>query len=203
MSNRYPILQSGFVAANESNISIHKTETDIVLDYTLSKTHLKNINNYFFSKNITAIYKAWIDNNILMNRFEFRESILKEAKQAFSFLTGGSFQKWIQLQVDKDTVTNMHMQFLNETVGFIFGKYRSISVHQWFSLLEVNNTSKHADNKLDYQGLDIDTSAIYSLEKVIQLWVSRDIGFEDLLCTLYVIFGERTAVTSTNWKHSG
>ncbi len=203
MTERYPILQSGFIAASETGLSVHKTETDIVLDYTLSKTHLKNINNYFFSKDITAIHKAWHADQALLTKFDFREKILKEAKQAFAFLTGLSFQKWLQLQIDKESVTDMHMTFLNETIGFIFGKTRTMSVHQWFSLLEAKSTNNHADIKLDTQGLGIDAAAIYSLEKVIQLWVSRPNGFEDLLSCLNVIFGERTAITDVSWKHSG
>lgn len=203
MSERYPILQSGFIASSESGLSVHKTETDIVLDYTLGKTHLKNINNYFFSKDITALHKAWHGDQSLLTKFEFREKILKEAKQAFAFLTGTSFQKWVQLQVDKESVTDMHMHFLNETIGFIFGKTRTMTVHQWYSLLEARSTNNHSDISLNINNLGIDSSSIYSLEKVIQLWVSRKDGFEDLLNSLFVIFGERTAITTANWKHSG
>ena len=203
MNSLFPILQSGFVASSEKELSRPDSETDIISDYVIGATHLKNVNNRFFSKVVTKLYHEYRVNREKMQQFDFRERILKEAKFAFTFNTGVSFLKWVQLQFDTPMVSDMHVRFLTETCGFIFGQERKLASVQWFSLLEANTTI--VPSQLEWAeacAILSESKNAYDIYSLLQAWVSRDHGYEDLLTTLFVIYGERTAITTVNYKHS-
>ena len=203
MNSLFPVLQSGFIAASDKELSRPDSETDIVADYVLGATHLKNINNRFFSKVVTKLYNEWRNNREKMKDFAFRELILKQTKECFTFNTGLSCLKWFQMQFDTPMVSDMHVQFLVDTMKFVAGEERGLATFQWFSILEANTTIVPSQSTWDEVSRVFNHCLpSYDFYTVLQMWVSRPHGYEDLLTSLFVIYGERTAITTVNFKHS-
>ena len=198
----YPKLQSGFIASDDKRLSKPDSEADLMADYILLATHLKVNNPYFFSKELTTMFYQWKAKPEVMRVFSFREQVLTMAKSLFSFTAGSSLVNWLKLQEDKPTVSEMHIKFLIETLNFILGYDRNLACFQWFSLLSADSTTLPAKTKISNDKNFIDHKAdLFIFDDALQLWVSKPHGFEDLLMTMMIIFGERTAITTSSFKH--
>lgn len=202
---KYPILQSGFVSNTERGLIKATFVKDPFVDFTLDKDHRKSKNLYFYSKEITDIYNDWCGDSSLIKSMDFRDRIIKAALTAFNSL---SFYNWVELQSLPDTTGSLHEKFLDETIKFILLGTREINIVQWIRLLEadtktlsINFTFKkffdvdQRNNSLRFQS-NLTTD-------VIHYWVSHVDGFQDLMISLYVIFGSRPYVTDVANKNVG
>ena len=210
MANAYPILQSGFISGVDERLSKPDTEANLMNDYMLVSPHLKVNNPFFFSKDVCKLFSDWFGDPSIMNQFEFRAQVLKEAMWWFSIgdrkeiNLKGNFLQWLKLQENNPTVSDLHMQFLNDTIDFILTGKRSLTVWQWYSLIKADTTSLQAKpTTFAAKRLTENYRGLFDNESIVQQWVSQPYGYEDLITTLFVILGERTAITTVNTKHAG
>ena len=208
MADIFPILQSGFVGGTDSRLSKPDSEANLYTDYILLKTEAKVNNPYFFSKDITKLFNDWFGNKEIMRDFDFREKVLKEAMDAFGVgnnksALASNFPHWLRLQEDKPTVSELHVKFLRDCAKFIECGKRDLSVWQWYPLIKADTTTLASRSK--DTGYIAWTAAVGSQtnENLVRKWVSHLGGYEDLLTTLFIVFGERTAVTTMGYKHPG
>lgn len=210
MANAFPILQSGFISGVDERLSKPDTEANLINDYILLRPDLKVNNPYFFSKDIGQLFSDWFGNPSLMNNFEFRAQVLKEAMWWFSIgdrkeaNLKGNFLQWLKLQENNPTVSELHMQFLRDTISFILTGQRDLTVWQWFPLIKADTTTLQA-KPASAASLFMTQRymEVFDNESIVQKWVSQKFGYEDLLTTLFIVLGERTAITTVNTKHAG
>lgn len=201
--NKFAVLQSGFISDLSKGLIHNEFIKDPFVDFALDKDHLKSKSHYFYFKEVDDLYEEWSKNNTLIKTMEFRERIIKAAKNAFNNI---SIYNWLNIQKYANTVTSTHVNFISETIGFVLGSPRSIQTSQWIRLLEVSEKAQSINLDIDkyFNKNNIQNQVKFSsslLTDFIVTWVSQPNGFEDMLLSLYVIFGDRPAVTDVADKN--
>lgn len=188
---RFPILQSGFVSLTEEGLTKPDMSGPTIREDILLKEYRTKADKYFYSKAITELFHQWRSNPSLIREMDFRELILI---QAFKLFKTDKLTVWIRAQNEKPSLSNIHNVFLLETLKFAAGiQKRSLENVQWISLIDYSDSSQAVRVDLDDYFRE-DSSRLTIPTKMtdfIQSWVSQINGFEDLLITLYVIFGDR------------
>lgn len=143
----------------------------------------------------TVVEKQWLEHTTAMRfskSFNFREEILISALTAFGT---EDFLAWINLQSENPYSTQNHYRFINDTLQFIKTGKRALNIQHWLILL--NGVDPKADNKVsirsdEYFGttLPLHQRQPTRLKHHIVKWVSNPGGFEDLLGTMHVLFGD-------------
>jgi len=196
--NQYPILQSGFIGLDNNGLVNVNEEKSVFINYALDKDYLKRATNYFYSSEVTNLYEEWRHDSKLIEQFSFRERIIKASK----ILGTPTIRKWFILQLNQSNVTigDLHIDFLYQTLDFISGKHRPIEISQWIRILTAvkQSTSVKVNFNKYFDSEIYGSNAVFSstvTTSIIQQWLSQVGGFEDLLLTLYVIFGNRPYIT--------
>ena len=87
--------------------------------------------------------------------------------------------------------SSLHESFLRDTLKYILEGSRSVNIISWVRMIngyEEYNLHKERDLDLgNYPKIIKD----FTSEELVQLWVSRDNGFEDLIITLNLFFGNK------------
>lgn len=135
---------------------------------------------------IDALYGRYVRDWDSMRNFEFREAILKAALAAFGT---SDFRMWYSAQLQSPAAGDLHVRFLDDTLKFIDNNRRDVMLETWQRLL--NAAGENAldsvelnDNALQFFGTDSP-----KLRDILQRWCSRENGFQDLLGTLFILFG--------------
>lgn len=197
----YPVLQSGFVTFDTDGLRKPEIPAPGLQDVMIFKAKRDPLAKYFFNQEITNLQREYQANPALMRKFDFRERIIRICYKLFNNL---SFARWIEIQQGMTTYTDMHSVFIIETLDYIFtGKARTIAVSQWSRLLEASERTAEVKTNLVYYFGDGGAHAAKFprlLTPVIQMWLSTPDGFEDMLYSLFTIFGARSglsAITNT------
>lgn len=147
-----------------------------------------------FNHAIQQLYSSYIREEPGVTGFEFRERVLRVALQAFGT---SSFNTWYFANVRSPFVGKNHRDFLDDCLRFLSGKRRNLFLENWAALLEIHNADEGAVQPSEL-ALDFFNSGgqfgdvgkrHYVIADVIQDWCSQPNGFEDLLGTLYILFG--------------
>lgn len=204
MNNKYPILQSGFIGFSDTAFNKPAPHEPSFRSAIIFKDTRNPLDKYHYSKDVKELFKLWITNFDNMKSMEFRERVLKTAFKCFGT---SNFYEWLALQSKQSTVTDLHRAFILETLDFLLMENaRKIHVSAWSRMLE-------ADERCDAVAIDVtkyfqkesmflDSKNVklpVRMSEIIQLWVSKPQGFDDLLYSLHIIFGDRmahTAITS-------
>lgn len=200
---KYPVMQSGFVSFTDEELLIPVKYNDLVISNVLSKDYRSPSNRYFYSPVISEMYNLWCSNPQSLNDLDFREKLLHNAKKLFNSI---SFFKWVDLQEKYGFLGDLHQAFLIETCEYLLTGERRVHVTQWISLIEkaIKSSSTHIDlnhffNKNAIgKTVDYDKILPSKLTDILILWSQRPRGYEDLLITLYVIFGNRPYITDVS-----
>lgn len=138
-------------------------------------------------------WKQYKSGDRFVHSFAFREQILKVALEAFGTK---SFYDWCVLQSESPYLTEMHKRFLNDTFNFIQVGKRSVNIMSWMKLVTVKELSANDEVPVyQYQKFFGMTSPIHfrreqDLASAITAWVSQPGGFDDLVGTLHIFFGD-------------
>lgn len=151
---------------------------------------------------VQELYKEYDANPNVVMSMEFRDRLLKAAIAAFGT---HSFWIWYENQFRSPLVESTHLNFIDDTFNFIMCGERQFHHAVWLRLLENDQVARervitvsHAgvkatDRAVEYFGLTrnqpgptINNSVI----QAIQMWSSRDGGFDDMVRTLHVLFGQ-------------
>jgi hypothetical protein len=168
------------------------TLDDIMVKRLLMKDHLISNLDQFSMPEVSVLYNRWREAPDVIRDFEFRELILTQAFKAFR---AESLYQWMVFQNKTANLTDLHIAFIASIVSFIHTGHRDTHVSQWMRLIE--HTRHPQYRKIDLETLQLVPGTIVDL---IQQWVSWPSGFEDLLLTLYVIFGDHPYITNVREK---
>ena len=209
---KYPMLQSGFVSLYDDGLTIRIPSRDRIVRSILQKDYLAPNNENKYDPEVDDIYRAYLADKKAMRSFEFRERVLKAAIANFRKDT---FDEWVEFQNATKLMAPIHVEFVEETIKYVwYGRKRLLTWDSWGYLVE--NKPLQNNHRIDIPLLKatvnfdsrFDTvkdiilerehlgSEAWSLDHFLSTWVSREGGFNDLLETLNVVFGDRPGVAN-------
>lgn len=99
----------------------------------------------------------------------------------------GDFRTWTVLQRNNPNLIGYNIEFLRDTIKFITTGHREMYPLVWAELVSEKN--EHAPHATHLTLPELNVPHDMTTPQVIQLWGSRRGGFEDMLQTLFVLFG--------------
>ena len=147
---------------------------------------------------VEGVYSDYIKKAVDTNTFEFRERVLSCAIDAFGtkcFLT------WYLTQFSSPMASQLHNDFLEDTLRYISTGRRNMALETWQTLLrgtdEGNNIGKISQYAKEFFHLgdgnvnlaNIPHNPDFDILKIIQYWCEKNNGMEDMLCTMHILFG--------------
>ncbi len=193
----YPILQSGFIAMSLDGLKKPEPHDPSFRDAIIFNEERNPLAKYRFSPVVKTLYLQWCKDPELLRDFNFREKILKAA---FSSFGTDNIYQWVVLQSSKPTMSDLHKTFIMETLHYLLtDSPRSIHLTSWIRLLEAddrpNSVAIDTTQYFQKEATNFSTSPKLptSMIDLVQIWVGKEGGYEDLLVTLFTIFGDRSA----------
>jgi hypothetical protein len=191
MFKRYPQLQSGFLAPSESMVKKPEPIPTTPASSLLNRQPTRTQQDLFYVPELDDLLNTIIQRPILLRDFEFQEKILETIGKAFN---GMSFASFVTLQAENPAVSQVHIDFLDETIACVLGlkENRNISVSTWSSVISAANPPHGGfkptvmNNKYNEYKFTQMTLGVFML-----LWIKR-LGYSDLLLSMQTIFGRRS-----------
>jgi len=135
---------------------------------------------------ITTLFDIYCCKTAASRSWRFQDLVLSSAVSLF-----GDFSRWLNQQIFDANLVGNNRKFLEETIDYIHGKPRTLSVLVWKDIMVNYNGSYHSSSVRSL----IDNSHIVgrglTTAAALSKWVSQRNGFDDLLLTLYVMFGKK------------
>lgn len=184
------IYPSGFVGSAKVRQTKTKGFEDLarrIIDRAVSS----DSSNYTASLDVIELWDVVRQNKPEFRTFEFKEKIITTALCAFGATTLG---QWVDLQMASEEHSSHHTAWLEETLGYvILGARRKLNYDSWTMLLSADGKPERATSrgwKLD-QLLNAGPYQKMTMRNVVLLWVQQEGGINDLIESLFVLYGPR------------
>lgn len=136
---------------------------------------------------VNRLWKAYSNPSVDKNSWLFRKQVF----DAFKRLTGNGPGDWFSSQDRNAELQGYSYDFLLDTLGFIATGHRRISIYTWPDYLSFQPEVAPADvdlrNKL--ARLYRESAMQRDLDYQLQRWVNQPKGFDDLMWSLNIMFG--------------
>lgn len=190
MLKRYPQLQSGFIGVCDNALDKAKPlETSIVSNLVNKQPHHTQ-DDYFYAPEIDRLASDAFGDPNFMTKLENHERAINLIG---ALLDNKGLWHFIRLQMENPRFSQVHHDFLVETLGFIYhGKRRVISLPTWHGMLLASNTPSNRSFQLSQSPVKdfADFTAFQTLAGTIQQWFMYS-TWHDLIFTMQVIYGRR------------
>lgn len=134
---------------------------------------------------VHELYLIFTNEPRLSVTWDFRKRVIQLAQSLF----GGNFN-WFIRQDKNAMVTDQNYLFLLDTVRFIATGHRRLSIYTWPALLTYDvPVGKAVDSRDEISKLYIETAMATDTDTLISKWLSRKNGFDDMMYTLNMLFG--------------
>ncbi len=132
-----------------------------------------------------SLYDALIELNGAPKGIELIDSTLDYAIAQF-----GDFTDWLDHQLGCSLVQGNQREFLLDTLDYIHGRGRLVSLINWQFILDPLKI-KPSDVRVKplFQAKQYLTPDTASTTQILQKWCQQKGGINDLICTLHVLFG--------------
>jgi hypothetical protein len=132
---------------------------------------------------LTALWDLYVNKKVDTDTWSFRKDVLACALRLFK-----DFRNWTADQSENPNIVGYNLEFLKDTLNYIATGVRRMGVPAWLELCtEIDQVSTIArGSRLS----DIKNPVLLSTTHAVQQWCSWPNGFEDLLYTMQVLFGE-------------
>lgn len=139
--------------------------------------------------NVETLYKAFMTHQRSPKSLDFIEDLYAVAVNAFGT---ASFYDWLHMQTQNPYFTSDHRDFVNETLEFIYGRERRVSMGSWRMLITFHmNEAGPVTHDYRYQQFFLtQPREEQAVTAVVRRWMARPGGAQDLLATLHILFGE-------------
>lgn len=161
----------------------------------LNKPVLQKNKTFVSNTEVENIWNQYKTGDKFLNSFGFRKKILQTALSAFGT---SSFYEWCLLQTQNPYSTDMQKRFINDTFNFIRTGKRSVTISSWLTLVNVSNEASSTQDDVQIQiedffgtRLPIHAQTEKQVSATICRWLANRNGFEDLVGTLHVFFGDK------------
>lgn len=129
--------------------------------------------------------------------WSFRRKVVDLAQQLFS----GNFN-WFIRQDTNALITDQNYMFLLDTVRFIATGHRRLSIYTWPTLLSYEvPLGASVDSRKEISNLFIELALNTDVNTIIQKWLSHKNGFNDMMYTLNMLFGNIPEKVSKEEHH--
>lgn len=148
------------------------------------------------NESVVEIYNQLVRRQVISTDFDFRERVIKVAGKAFGV---DNFVLWARACAQSPTFTQLHADFITDTVRFITTGKRDIPIMTWERLIGPGSNDPTSKVVFDDKILNLLPAGFSILRtqpthrdmpNVISKWLSHPTGFTDLVITLYTLFGE-------------
>jgi len=194
-------LQSGFIAKDETKFKLPEVEKSFYKDQVIGKDYLNDTNRFYYHDNITTLFYSYNANKDLIKDLNFIKETITAIKEAVG---NKSFLKWLLMQIKYARLSSLHKNFLYDTLNYLASNKRDMEVSQWIKLIDYSPETKSVIVNIDdYFVKETKDSLNYissNLIHVIANWMSKPNGFEDMLITMFIIFGERRYINDVSDK---
>jgi hypothetical protein len=140
------------------------------------------------NQKLDQLYQSLLSAPTNMERFAWREELLKVAVKAFGT---SSLALWLKAQSASAYCGKHHKNFISDCLRFASGRDREQAISSWLMLIGDEDTS--AEGKMPtmadhfmFNGKSIDQATIADL---IQAWCSQERGYSDMAVSLNILFG--------------
>lgn len=136
---------------------------------------------------VTRLWNQYTSPNNQSTAWSFRREVIAQAKR----LLNGT-PNWFLCQDVNPLVKEYNYQFLIDTLRFIGKGQRRISIHSWPTLLSNHPVEGLDDVRERHEIADIfeQLGLTTSVTALIQMWCTHPHGFDDMICTLNLLFGD-------------
>lgn len=194
-------LQSGYVSLNNTNFLRDVAEHATFKQQILNQNMDSGTEEYYFNPIITELTHKFMQDHKCIHDFEFRDKLLANVFLAFGCL---DIRDWIKAQSSSIFLSDLQKAFIIETLKFVSGGDRTMAPFQWVNLLDtsVSRQSVHFDYEKAFSDDNLPEPVKVNIYDFILQWVSRPGGYEDLVISMWVIFGRRTVKQSMTYPRS-
>lgn len=137
---------------------------------------------------ITELWMEYVNPNINTTTWEFKKRVFDQAVRLFS-----SQRNWFQFQERNPSLHGNNYEFVVDTLRFILTGRRHLSIHSWAELVSHEHTQQKDVSRRN-QLSDFLKHHASSLRNppfgMLQKWCSHPEGFDDMVCTLNLLFGD-------------
>lgn len=146
---------------------------------------------------VTLLYRQYMAKHGEYQSWAFRAAVMQAAKR----LIGRELARWVNQQNANRHLDGNAIRFIGDTIKFITEGRREVSHLNWLPLL-TNLPQEDLIQNRRYALSKTQMDAVRSINlNWIQAWLSQPGGFEDLLISLYAMYGEIDSVAA--FKSSG
>jgi len=143
--------------------------------------------------NVTAEYVRWQQDRAGSRSWATHENAIKLGISMF-----GDFKNWLREQQDNPNLSPHAWNFLLETIRFINTGERRINVFTHTSLILMDVEMFHRMPMNDRK-VYLSDVLLPSSDTVFTHWLRQPNGFNDMLCSLAVFFGNTQPKGSVTW----
>lgn len=135
---------------------------------------------------ITHLYRMLKNRDVKSHVWTYRKRVIENAVRLLK-----PFHLWATLQYNCPYLYGRNIEFLTDTLDYLRTGKRKLTVRSWLELVEEFPPAAGAfhGRKIDFTKFPTLEGGV-SVENIITLWCSRPGGFEDMLFTLYLMYGE-------------
>ena len=196
----FKVYPSGFLGSH-GVATTKPMDIEKIKDRLFDLSAINNPDGHTANLEITRIWGKVTEGTPDYKTFDFKESILKAALSAFGTVR---IIDWLRIQQESPYYSDYHTRWVDETLAYVFeGKNRIYSTHNWTTLLQMvpgvterglTKGTKHYFYRDTYYKplafIDYPSTNLLMTDFIAK-WVSQTFGIDDLIASLYVLFGER------------
>lgn len=151
------------------------------------------------NKIIEGLYFTYLSRRIELDKIAFRREIILAAYNAFGKNDDNiTFNRWYYNQFTSPYLSELHVEFLRDTLKFMDSGTRKYNIETWDSLLSrvEKVPAKTMDDTIELNTFGISspgvirTPIIITLPNFVRSFMKKKDGTAELLYTLYILFGE-------------
>ena len=196
----FKVYPSGFLGSH-SVATTKPIDVEKIKDRLFDLSAISNPDGHTANLEVTRLWGKVIEGTPEYKLFDFKENILVTALKAFGAMR---IIDWLRIQQESPYYSDYHTRWVDETLAYVFeGKPRVYSTHNWTTLLQmvpgvtergITPATKHyfyQDTNYKQLAMINYPSPNLLMTDFIATWVSQPFGIDDLIASLYVLFGER------------
>lgn len=135
---------------------------------------------------ITTLHNLYLARSVNLNSWEYRKRVISAAARQF-----GDFRDWCLCQtVYNPAVHGLNFEFIKDTLHYIETGHRQMGITSWFELVLENPPAiANVANERRLEQLK-PYERIVTGDDYLNRWLSHENGFDDLVASLYLFFGD-------------
>lgn len=133
---------------------------------------------------VVTLYDLFVNRMVDTTSWTYRKRVFQAAQRLF-----GRFDQWLLVQSENANLRGYNLEFIQDTLNFIRTGKRELPLTTWIELL-------HEQSDVQQGAPDARTGKSYftlqageDTAQLLQKWAGQPGGFQDLVCTLHVMFG--------------